>query len=190
MGLFSTKKTTSATTNNLTDARVSAGMLGLSQSNGNTFNVNDPETALALLDASSDGSRAMLDRSSDVSRAMLGRSSDAIKAMANMGTDVVRRSGESVVDLTRAGMDSNFRAWDSTVSAGAALVDKLIDASTEQIKAGHRATEQIAEKGFGISQAAISNFQPTENKAQDTSLKLGMIAAAGVAATLLLAKMK
>lgn len=179
MGLFSTKKTTSATTNNLTDARVSAGMLGLSQSNGNTFNVNDPETALALLG-----------RSSDASRAMLGRSSDAIKAMANMGTDVVRRSGDSVVDLTRAGMDSNFRAWDSTVSAGAALVDKLIDASTEQIKAGHRATEQIAEKGFGISQAAISNFQPTENKAQDTSLKLGMIAAAGVAATLLLAKMK
>lgn len=143
-------------------------MLGLSQSNGNTINVNDPETALALL----------------------GSSSDAISALANMGTDVVRRSGESVVDLTRAGMDSNFRAWDSTVSAGAALVDKLIDASTEQIKAGHRATEQIAEKGFGISQAAISNFQPTENKAQDTSLKLGMIAAAGVAATLLLAKMK
>ena len=179
MGLFSTKKTTSATTNNLTDARVSAGMLGLSQSNGNTINVNDPETALALLGSSSDASRAML-----------GSSSDAIKAMANMGTDVLRRSGESVVDLTRAGMDSNFRAWDSTVSAGAALVDKLIDASTEQIKAGHRATEQIAEKGFGISQAAISNFQPTENKAQDTSLKLGMIAAAGVAATLLLAKMK
>lgn len=146
MGLFSTKKTSSNTTNNLTDARVSAGELGLSQSDGNSINVND---------------------------------TDAVKAIASMGADTIARTGEAVVQLGTVGMDANLKAWDSTVQAGALLVDKLIDASTEQLKAGQQAT-----------QSAISNFQPTENKQADTSLKLGMIAAAVVAATLLLSKMK
>ena len=115
---------------------------------------------------------------------------DVVKAIASMGADTIARTGAAVVQLSQAGMDSNVEAWDATVNAGARLVDRLIDASTEQIKAGHKSVEQIAEKGFGISQAAISNFQPAENKASDTSLKLGMIAAAGVAATLLLSKMK
>lgn len=155
--LFKGSKSSSSTTTNLNDNRVTAGTVGLSGSNGNAINVND---------------------------------TDAVKAIAGMGAETIAATGEAVVQLAHSGMDNNLKAWDSTIQAGAGLVDKLIDASTEQIKAGHRATEQIAEKGFGISQAAISNFQPTENKAQDTSLKLGMIAAAGVAATLLLAKMK
>jgi hypothetical protein len=97
---------------------------------------------------------------------------DAVKAIAGMGAETIAKTGEAVVKLNQAGMDANFKAWDSTVQAGTQLVDKLIDASTT------------------LGSAAISSFQPAENKASDTSLKLGMIAAAGVAATLLLSKTK
>lgn len=97
---------------------------------------------------------------------------DAVKAIAGMGAETIAKTGEAVVRLNQAGMDANYKAWDSTVQAGTQLVDKLIDASTT------------------LGSAAISSFQPAENKANDTSLKLGMIAAAGVAATLLLSKTK
>lgn len=97
---------------------------------------------------------------------------DAVKAIAGMGAETIAKTGEAVVKLNQAGMDANYKAWDRTVQAGTQLVDKLIDASTT------------------LGSAAISSFQPAENKANDTSLKLGMIAAAGVAATLLLSKTK
>lgn len=99
-------------------------------------------------------------------------SSDAVKAIAQLGTEAIAKTGAAVVELNQASLDANVTAWDKTVTAGAALVDKLIDASTT------------------LGTSAIDKFQPAENKAQDTSLKLGMIAAAGVAATLLLSKMK
>lgn len=99
-------------------------------------------------------------------------STDAVKAVATLGADTLKTVGGAVVDLNRDSMQANAAAWDRTVTVGAGLVDRLIEASTS------------------IGTAAVSNFQPAENKAQDTSLKLGMIAAAGVAATLLLSRTK
>lgn len=99
-------------------------------------------------------------------------STDAVKAIAQLGADTIKSTGEAVVQLNSTSTAANLTAWDKTVSTSAALVDKLIDASTT------------------LGTSAIDKFQPAENKAQDTSLKLGMIAAAGVAATLLLSKMK
>ena len=99
-------------------------------------------------------------------------STDAVKAIAQLGTETIRATGDSVVKLHETTTAANVTQWDKTVSAGAQLVDKLIDASTT------------------LGTSAIDRYQPAENKAQDTSLKLGMIAAAGVAATLLLSKMK
>ena len=99
-------------------------------------------------------------------------STDAVKAIAQLGADTIKATGDSVVKLNETSTAANVTAWDKTVSTSAALVDKLIDASTT------------------LGTSAIDRYQPAENKAQDTSLKLGMIAAAGVAATLLLSKMK
>lgn len=97
-------------------------------------------------------------------------STDAVKAIAQLGADTIAKTGEAVVQLNQSTMAANVTAWDKTVTAGAGLVDKLIDASTS------------------LGTAAIDKFQPAENKASDTSLKLGMIAAAGVAATILLGR--
>lgn len=99
-------------------------------------------------------------------------STDAVSAIAAMGAETVAKAGEAIVQLGKDTTAANVTAWDTTVKAGAALVDKLIERST------------------GIAQQAITSYQPAENKAQDTSLKLGMIAAAGVAATILLSKTK
>ena len=99
-------------------------------------------------------------------------SSDAVKAIAAMGAETIANTGEAVVQLNASSVAANTTAWDKTVTTGAALIDKLIDQSTT------------------IGAKAIENYQPAENKAQDTSLKLGLIAAAGVAATLLLSRTK
>lgn len=98
-------------------------------------------------------------------------SSDAVKAIAQLGTDAIAKSGEAIVQLNQSSQAANAAAWDATLTKGAALVDKLIDSSTS------------------LGTAAIDKFQPAENKAQDTSLKLGMIAAAVVAANILLTNM-
>lgn len=97
-------------------------------------------------------------------------SSDAVQAMASMGAETIARTGEAVVQLNQSSQAANVTAWDTTVNRGADLVDKLIDASSS------------------LGKSAMTSFTPAENKAQDTSLKLGMIAAAAVAATLLLKK--
>ena len=70
---------------------------------------------------------------------------------------------------------ASVTTWDKTLTTSAALVDKLIDS---------------AAASYGIAEKAIDRYQPAENKAQETSLKLGMIAAAGMAAMVLLGKMK
>lgn len=98
-------------------------------------------------------------------------SSDAVKAIAQMGSETIAATGEAVVQLNQAGLEANLTAWDKTLQRGADLVDKLIDSTTQ------------------IGTSAITNFQPAENKANDTSLKLGMIAAATVAASILLSRM-
>lgn len=130
-------KSNSSTEESFTDARVTAGTVGLSQSDGNTLHVN---------------------------------STDAVQAIAAMGADTIAKTGAAVVQLNQSSQAANLAAWDVTVNRGADLVDKLIDASTS------------------IGTAAVTNFQPAENKSQDTSLKLGLIAAAAVAATVLLKK--
>ncbi|MDR7095533.1 hypothetical protein [Hydrogenophaga laconesensis] len=87
---------------------------------------------------------------------------DVVKAMAAMGADVISRSGAAVVELNQAGMDANVAAWDKTVTAGAALVDKLIDSNTS------------------MAGKAIDNFQPTDNAQQNTIQWAAIAAAAGV----------
>lgn len=93
---------------------------------------------------------------------------DVVKAMASMGADVIAKSGAAVVELNKAGMDANVSVWDKTVTAGAALVDKLIDASTT------------------MSTKAMDNYQPGENKERDTISNLGIAAAVAAAAVYLL----
>lgn len=99
-------------------------------------------------------------------------STDAVNAIAQLGAETIAKTGEAIVNLSKDTTAANVTAWDKTVQAGALLVDKLIDQST------------------GLAKTAIDKYQPAENKAQDTSLKLGMIAAAAVAATILLSKTK
>lgn len=97
-------------------------------------------------------------------------SSDAVKAVAQLGAETIARSGEAIVQLNRDSSAANLTAWDKTVSTSAALVDKLIDRSS------------------GIATAAITNYQPTQNKAEDSTQKIALYAAAAVAASIIIAR--
>jgi hypothetical protein len=97
-------------------------------------------------------------------------STDAVKAIAQMGADAIRSTGEAVVQLNETSTQVNALTWDKTLNASAGLIDKLIDSATAS---------------YGIAEKAIDQYQPSDNKAID-STKLAMLAAAGVAAVFLL----
>lgn len=98
-------------------------------------------------------------------------SSDAVKAVAQLGAETIARTGEAIVQLNQSAGAQNAAAWDKTVTAGAALVDKLIDRST------------------GVATAAITNFQPTANKEADatssTAKTVALVVAAAAAAAVI-----
>lgn len=91
-------------------------------------------------------------------------SPDAVKAVAQLGTDALKTVGGSVVELNQASLDANLTAWDKTITAGAALVDKLID------------------KSSSIASDAITTYQPNENRREETYQMVGLAAAAAFAA--------
>lgn len=97
-------------------------------------------------------------------------SSDAIKAIAAMGADTIAKTGAAVVELNQASLDANVSAWDKTVTAGAALVDKLIESNSS------------------TTSAVIDRFQPQESRREETLQTAAIAAAAGLAAIYLLKK--
>ncbi|WP_295375626.1 hypothetical protein [uncultured Pseudacidovorax sp.] len=97
---------------------------------------------------------------------------DAVKAISQMGATTLRDLGGAVVDLNRDSLEQNRIAWDQTVQAGAAMVDKAIDSMAA---------------GYGVASQAIAKFQPTDNANADIG-KYAMLAAAAVAAAVLLSK--
>lgn len=96
---------------------------------------------------------------------------DAVRAVAQLGAETIARTGEAIVQLNQSAGAQNAAAWDKTVTAGAALVDKLIDRST------------------GVATAAITNFQPTANKEADatssTAKTVALVVAAAAAAAVI-----
>lgn len=129
-GGSSSSSASDTTTNNVDNRMAVQDGAGLTNSNGNTVNVN---------------------------------STDAVKAISNLGADVIKTTGGAVVQLNKDSVQANATAWDTTVTASAALVDRLIDASTE------------------IGSKAVASYQPTDNKNADT-LKWAAIAGAAVVA--------
>lgn len=102
------------------------------------------------------------------SNTVVYNSPDAVKAIAQAGADVIKSSGGAVVELARIGAEANTDAWNTTITEGAALVDKLID------KVG---------EGFTLSQNVVDKFQPTENKNADVAKWATVaVAAVGIAA--------
>lgn len=96
-------------------------------------------------------------------------STDAVKAVANLGADVIKTTGGAIVELNRDSVQANATAWDATVKTSAALVDRLIDASTD------------------LGTAALKSYEPTENKNADV-LKWAALAGAAVLALQLIKK--
>jgi hypothetical protein len=99
-------------------------------------------------------------------------STDAVKAVAAMGADVIRSSGESVVDLYTQAGKTNADTWNTTITTGAKMIDRLID------KVG---------EGFSLSEKVVDSFQPSENKNTD-AIKWAAIAAGVVGVTALWGK--
>ncbi len=143
--------------------RACGGLFGGGSKSSSASSDNDTDNRNAVQDG--------LALSGSTGNSVTYNSSDAVKAIAQLGIDGITKTGAAVVELNQASLDANVTAWDKTVTAGAALVDKLIDAS----------------RTLGTS--AIEKYQPTDNAQQNTLQVAAIAAAAGfVAFSLLKAK--
>lgn len=110
----------------------------------------------------------------EVMRTLATNIPDAMVALGQAGATIIRDAGGSVIDLNRDSIAANSKAWDATLQAGAAVIDKAIDSMAA---------------GYGLANKAIDKFQPTDNANADIG-KYAMLAAAAVAAAVLLSKDK
>jgi len=110
----------------------------------------------------------------EVMRTLATNIPDAMVALGQAGATIIKDAGGSVIDLNRDSIAANSKAWDATLQAGAAVIDKAIDSMAA---------------GYGLANKAIDKFQPTDNANADIG-KYAMLAAAAVAAAVLLSKDK
>lgn len=129
-------------------------------------------------------SAAINKQNTDLLRDLGQNQTDGIKTIAGFGDNALRVMGESATSMyatagnnaTRAfdlATERSTDAWTATVEKSTGLIDSLLKGANNTVNAAR-----------DISQQAITSYQPTENKGQDT-LKWALIAAAGVAALVL-----
>lgn len=93
---------------------------------------------------------------------------DAVKAIAAAGAQTMQNVGGAIVDMNRDTVQANSKSFDTLVQAGAAMVDKMIDANTA-------ATER-----------AVAAYRPVDGANADVAKWGTVAAAAGLVAALLL----
>lgn len=144
--------------------RIYGGGGGSTSSNSNPVTTNtDKRNAVSDgVGVSGDGSTVIYSDNSN--------SSDAVIALADAGAGIIKNSGAAVVELAKFQGAQNTEAWNTTLTTGASLIDKLIDKTSE---------------GFALSSKVVDSFTPTESKNADIG-KYAMIAAAVVAGAVLL----
>lgn len=129
------------------------------QSNPTTINTDQRVAVQGGAGVSGDGNSVVVNAAD----------ADAVKAVAQMGGDVLENVGGAIVKLNQASVAANATAWDSTLKKGAALVDKLIDKSTQ------------------VGTAAVQAYKPAEAQGADVG-KWAVVAAAVVAGAVLLSR--
>lgn len=154
---------------------------------GSTSNQSNPTTIntdrrVAVQDGqgiSGDGSSAYSSESfsytdnsnsAETIKYLSGQGSDTITALANAGTDIIKNSGGAVIELAKFQGAQNTESFNTLVTQGGNLLDKLLDKSSE---------------GFGLASKVVDSFTPTESKTADTG-KYAVWAAAALAAVVLI----
>lgn len=153
------------------------------ESNPNTTNVDRRLAVQDGVGVSGDGSSAYNSESyaytdnsnsAETIKYLSEQGSDTITALANAGTDIIRNSGGAVIELAKFQGAQNTESFNTLVTQGGNLLDKLLDKSSE---------------GFGLASKVVDSFTPTDSKNADVG-KYAMWAAAAVAAAVLLKGVK
>lgn len=100
--------------------------------------------------------------------------SDTVKALADAGADIIKSSGGAVIELARFQGANNTESFNTLVTQGGRLIDKLLDKASES---------------YGLANRVVDSFTPTDSKNADNTKYL-YIAAAVVAGAVLLQKGK
>lgn len=167
MGLFSSKKSSTKTTQTFYDQREVNDAGGGIIADGNV----DASTTYI-------GSDPGAVRIGELNAALLGAvnesQTDAVKFMTQAGADVIRQAGGSATDLFELGAQNSASAWSHTLDASQSLIGRLLDS-----------TDKTNNAAQSIAGAAIASFTPTENKQADATKYLTLAGAAVLAFVIL-----
>lgn len=107
--------------------------------------------------------------SNEAIRYMATQGSDTVQALADAGLGVIKSSGGAIIELAQFQGERNTEAFNSLVTRGTGLIEKMLDKSTE---------------GFGLAAKVVDSFTPTPNKEADNGKYMWMAAAAAAAVVL------
>jgi hypothetical protein len=181
MGSRKSSSSASTSSTSQADNRIVAGegatVLGSGASMSSSMADNSTTTTNTTINASDPGAVQLGKFNAELLGAVAETNTDAVKAIAQLGADGIRQMGASVTDMYGKAGSNTASAWSHTVDASAGLIDRLLTAA-----------EKNTAVAGAVAQSAIGSFQPAENKASDAAVKLGMVAAGGVALMFLMRK--
>jgi len=102
--------------------------------------------------------------------AVAGSQTDSVRVIAGMGRDSLRDLSESAAEIFENAGQNTAQAWGATIEASRDVIGDLLDSSRNQTEAART-----------IAAAAISGYQPTDNKLGE-AVKWAAIAAAALIA--------
>lgn len=100
--------------------------------------------------------------------------SDTVQALADAGAKIIKNSGGAVIELAKFQGANNTESFNTLVTQGGRLIDKLLDKASES---------------YGLANRVVDSFTPTDSKNADNTKYL-YIAGAIVAGAVLLQKGK
>lgn len=102
---------------------------------------------------------------------------DTVKAIAKMGTDSISSSAAAATDLFATGSANATKAWGQTIDTASELIDRMMTQASNTVTGAQ-----------SIASQAIDSYQPSENKASDTQMRIALLGAAAVLAAALITR--
>lgn len=102
---------------------------------------------------------------------------ETVRALAKMGTDSLATSAAAATDLFATGSGNATQAWGQTIDAAGELIDRMMTNASATITGAQT-----------VARDAISSYQPSDNKASDTQMRIALLGAAAVLAAALLTR--
>jgi hypothetical protein len=177
MGLFSSSKSSTSNQSNTTNT-YDQRQVNDASGGGTLIGSGAHVTSTTTISTVDPGLKAIAGQAAALVQSIDHQQGDTMKVIAGLGTAGIKAMGDSATKLFSQAESNSATAWGHTIDASEATLDKMFGAASG-----------ILQTSTGLAQAAMSAYEPSDNKASDNTVKVvAYVAAAAVVAFLLTRK--